>query len=78
MPKSKANSQPETVTEESMNHRWQRIHCVRCLEEQLSEGSESGPRKHVCTHGTVEATDAGWLETMSQVNDSQDRTLVAR
>ena len=35
-----------------MHHRWQRIHCDRCLEEQLSEDlSQVSPRRrHVCTH----------------------------
>lgn len=37
-----------------MHHRWQRIHCDRCLEEQLteepSEAAMSPGRKHVCSH----------------------------
>jgi hypothetical protein len=36
-----------------MYHRWQRIHCDRCLEEQLREDlAEISPRRgRQCTHG---------------------------
>lgn len=38
-----------------MHHRWQRIHCDRCLEEMMSaELAElSRPHGRICTHGTV-------------------------
>jgi hypothetical protein len=44
-----------------MHHRWQPIHCDRCLEEQLSEELSQvaiSPRqKHICSHGSTRAKE---------------------